>query len=944
MNIFSKIIAIIITLGHPFGLMSQVVVPNPPFPQDIDSVSIIFDASQGNGGLMNYTGDVYVHTGVITQNSASATDWKYVKSNWGENKPETKLERLSANLYRLSIKPDIRSYYNVPAQEKILQMAFVFRSDVQVGGSYLEGKEAGGLDIYINVYEAGLQLNLQKPLYGYTLAEAGDTLKLRAQSSMADSMAIFVNDVQLLSTTQAQIDTELLVSNLSVYHIKAYAWDSAGSVSDSFSCFVRGPVDIQPLPVNTKAGINITSPSSAILALYAPLKQYAHLLGDFNGWIPDSSAYMKRTPDGNYYWLEINGLVPGKEYIYQYLVDGEIRIGDPYCEKVSDPWNDQYITYPGILPYPKDKTSGIASVFATSEPGYSWQNTNFSPPDKQNLMIYELLVRDFIASHNYKTLIDTLDYLQRLGVNAIELMPVNEFEGNSSWGYNPNFYFAVDKYYGTKNELKAFIDTCHGRGIAVILDVVYNHSFGTSPYVRLYWDEANDRPSPISPFYNMIPKHDYNVGYDFNHESMATRAYISRALKFWLEEYRIDGYRLDLSKGFTQKNTLGNVSAWEQYDATRIQILQNYADTIWSVNPDAYFVLEHFAINQEEMVLSSRGMMLWSALNNPFAESAMGYNTSGKSDFSWVYHGTRGWADPHLIGCMETHDEERIIYKCLQYGNSSSFYDIQSLDVALQRSMLNTAFFMSIPGPKMIWQFGELGYDYSINFNGRTGEKPIRWDYQSDPKRMQLYNLYSNLNRLRALEPGLFQSTDVELNLSTALKRIRLGSPGLNMVAIGNFDVVHQDMTVPFPQEGTWYDYFGTDSLLVGSTSPVLTLEPGEFHLFFDKPRKPDLEVRPVWPITMQMPAGLGHIFPNPSSGELKLYLRNDLELSSDIQVEIYDAAGRLIFADSYNVETRETVDLSGVGIRLGVGVYHVKLINLTIPEQVEMKKFVVFR
>ena len=86
-------------------------------------------------------------------------------------------------------------------------------------------------------------------------------------------------------------------------------------------------------------------------------------------------------------------------------------------------------------------------------------------------------LRDFIAAHNYKVLADTLQYLKRLGINAIELMPVNEFEGNNSWGYNTSFHMALDKYYGKAIDFKKFIDLCHQNEIAVILDVVFNHAF-----------------------------------------------------------------------------------------------------------------------------------------------------------------------------------------------------------------------------------------------------------------------------------------------------------------------------------------------------------------------------------------------------------------------------------------------------------------------------------
>ncbi|MFO7722648.1 MAG: alpha-amylase family glycosyl hydrolase, partial [Bacteroidales bacterium] len=570
---------------------------------------------------------------------------------------------------------------------------------------------------------------------------------------------------------------------------------------------------------------------------------------------------------------------------------------------------------------------------------YTWQNQQYTPPAKEKLFIYELLVRDFTTERTFQAVIDTLPYLQKLGVNAIELMPVNEFEGNSSWGYNPNYYFAVDKYYGTKNDLKAFIDTCHRRGIAVILDVVYNHSFGTSPYVLLYWDESQNRPAANSPYYNMVEKHDFNVGFDFNHESQATRQYISRAIKFWLEEYRVDGFRFDLSKGFTQKNTLGNVSGWGQYDASRVAILQAYADTVWSVNPDAFVILEHFAENTEEKALSDRGMMLWGNLNHQYTESAMGYHGNGKSDFSSIDFHQRGWSSPTLIGYMESHDEERMIYKCLNWGNKTSFYDITRIDTALQRGQLSAAFFFTIPGPKMIWQFGELGYDYTIDFNGRTGEKPVRWDYYQNPGRQNLYNLYASLSALRA-EESLFSTGKPKLNVAGAIKRIGLQSPEMNAVVIGNFGVQRATATPSFPHTGTWYDFFSGDSLVVTDTAISITLTPGEYHLFLDQHRIPSYPVQPVWKILPETPKGIGSIFPNPTPGNLNLMLNAGSEIQGEMLVEVFDPIGRLVSEVTLLVREQQLVSLSDVGNTLNTGVY---LFRFTYGEISEIIKVVVY-
>ena len=283
------------------------------------------------------------------------------------------------------------------------------------------------------------------------------------------------------------------------------------------------------------------------------------------------------------------------------------------------------------------------------------------------MVIYELLVRDFVKDHNYQTLIDTLSYLQNLGVNAIELMPVTEFEGNDSWGYNVSFHLAADKYYGTQNKLKEFIDVCHSKGIAVILDMVLNHAFGQNPMVQMYWDSANNRPAANSPWFNAIATHPFNVGYDFNHESPATKYYTKNVFNYWQSEFKVDGFRFDLSKGFTQKNNPNDVNAWGAYDASRIAIWKDYFTAMTASDPNIYVILEHFADNTEEKELSDYGMMPWGNMNYNYNEATMGYvSTSALS--AGVYK-NRGWTNPNLVTYMESHDEERLMFKNEQFGN-----------------------------------------------------------------------------------------------------------------------------------------------------------------------------------------------------------------------------------------------------------------------------------
>lgn len=589
------------------------------------------------------------------------------------------------------------------------------------------------------------------------------------------------------------------------------------------------PVDTG-LPSGAKDGVTfINNGKSAIVTLYAPLKKSVSLIGDFNNW---QGTVMKNTSDGNTWWVQIDGLDPNTEYAYQFLVDGALKVADPYCQKILDPDNDSYIdskTYPGLRAYPVGKTTGIVSVMQGNPPVYTWKNTTaFTRPAKDNLVVYELLVRDFTAEHNYASTLQKLDYLVTLGINAIELMPVNEFEGNLSWGYNPSFYFAPDKYYGTKTALQNFIDECHGRGIAVILDMVLNHSFGQSPMVQLYFE--NGKPAANSPWFNVNATHPYNVGFDFNHEKAATKTFVKNVVKFWMQEYKIDGFRFDLSKGFTQKISTDDAS-FSAYDASRIAIWKEYNNYIKSIDANNFYViLEHFADASEETVLAGEGMMLWNNLNYNVNEATMGW--LGNSDFSWAFFAKHGFAkSENLVNFIESHDEERTMFKNISYGNASGSYNVQDMGTALKREEMAAAFLFSVPGPKMIWQFEELGYDISIDFNGRTGNKPIHWEYADDPKRKALYKAYTAFIQLKK-KNSIFSSPNASYNLSGAVKYIKLTDATNTVVVVGNFDVVAQAASVDMGASGNWYETGSSSPVNFSSSTYTKILAPGEYHIF----------------------------------------------------------------------------------------------------------------
>lgn len=970
-------------LAASVSLWGQILTTDPTFPTQNDQVTIYFDATQGAGGLANCNCDVYLHTGVITNQSTGTSDWKHVVTTWGQANAAWKMTPVAGqpNKYSYVIGPSVRSYYGIPQGEDALKLAFVFRN---ADGSK-EGKGTGNTDIFYDLYPegTGLTTNLLSPSGSNMDVALGQTIPVNGAASIASNLFLYDNgeliaqasnssslnhdiyadesgshlvqfiavngtasdtasftyqaslkaafsqpagnflivnpgqQISVAGTAYIPADLRLLdngvevaaagnsatvsfnfTANGAIHQIDLEATYNGETVTRSLVYLSTSQLGTQNPPQTYRDGVTYLSDTSVFLQLHCPNKAVTMVLGDFNDWQPKADFVMKKGNDGATYWLQVNGLEPGRNYTFQYLVDGNIKVADPHSTVVLDPDQDPYIpavTYPDLPPYPAGKTTGIVTLIQPGAAPYEWQSNDYQAPEKKDLVIYELLIRDFIGRHDYQTLKDTLDYLQRLGITAIELMPVSEFEGNLSWGYNPSFHQALDKYYGPIPDFKAFIDECHSRGIAVILDVVFNHAFSQSPLAQLFWDPVNFRPTAANPWLNPTARHPFNVGYDFNHESPATKRYVDQILEYWLEEFRVDGFRFDLSKGFTQKfNT--DVGAWGQYDASRIAILKHYADVIWNVNPSAYTILEHFAENSEETELINYGMMSWGGggIQNQYLEGSLGY----ASDLTGSSYTSRGWTLPHLIPYMESHDEERMMYKNENFGNSSGNYNVKDFITGLRRAELAATFFYPLPGPKMLWQFGELGYDYSINTcedgsisnDCRLSNKPIRWDYYQSPSRRKLFETVRSLIYLKTHYP-VFKTEDFDLFLSASTKRIFLHSNDMEVAIQGNFGVTAANITSAFPETGWWYEYFTGDSLMVENTALALNFAPGEYRLYtnvrLDAPPGGYVGTTEV----VRDFFGL-QMAPNPASGPVNI--RFSLPVAGETRIEIYNLNGQL--------------------------------------------------
>lgn len=738
-----------------------------PEKPDADKELTIWFKAASNSALYNYTGDVYIHIGVVSEGI-----WKYVPAEWNENITKCKMTKVAdePSTWSIKLSPSIRQWFG-SGETPVNRIGIVIRS--------------------------------------------------------ADG-------------TKKGIENDSFIENIT---------------DSQYKPFQPGAIKTGTMPAGLQHGINMVDNSTVTLVLYdkdkyGARKDFAHVVGDFNNWTlsNESNSQMTWDQSAGCWWITLTGLDPAKEYAFQYYLGNTgkdpIRVADPYARKVLDPENDKYIsatTYPENMTYPEGAI-GMVSVFRIQQETFNWQIPDFQVPSRDNLVIYELLLRDFTDRGDINGAMEKLDYLRSLGVNAIELMPVQEFDGNDSWGYNPAFFFAMDKAYGTDRMYKEFIDECHIRGMAVILDVVYNHATGANPFARIWWDAASNKTADNNPYFNVDAPHPFSVFHDFNHSNPLVRDFVKRNLEFLLDEYNVDGFRFDLSKGFTQKQSTDD-GVFRVYDPNRISYLKEYNSTIKAKKANALVILEHFADDKEETDLSNEGMMVWRNNNEAYMEAAMGWKD--KADFRRAYYGTSTRPTNSLVSYMESHDEERAAYKQAQYGNG-----ILKTDLGARMTQLgaNAAFFFTVPGPKMVWQFGELGYDVSINsdLNGninddnRTSRKPVRWEYLEKPERKQLYDTYAALIGLRHDHPELFNATatlnwQVTPSFWDSGRFITLSSFGnaKQVVVTGNFTNADFTATTTFPKTGEWYNYMNpSETFEVSTTTMSIPVPANSFKMY----------------------------------------------------------------------------------------------------------------
>ncbi len=824
----------------PLSVKAQLVTSSPAILQEASRDVVLTYHAASPLGNQAFAGaseseQVYAHIGVITNLSS---EWSHVVTPWPErdgsnadaaNTDQNHLTRTAADTYTLNI-GDIRSYFGItdPA-EHVTRIAMVFRN---ADGS-VEGKTASGGDIFVDVAPDGFAMSFTSDAVS-TIISAPTTVTFSLAATLPADLSIDVDGVTIASASSATILSKSYDFAAKGYY-KVTATAVHDGVTDTQTISVAWPTPSAaadyPGGVPVQGAVR-NDDGSVTFCLAAPGKQSVVLVPSWDDYaVADNNVMSYQDYNGNrYFWLTVSGLDDDKYYPYYYLVDGTTSVADPYARLVLDCYSDKWLdpaVWPDMPKYPYEKFDNIMlAVYRGDIDSYDWTVSDFKAPDHSQPIVYEMLFRDFTgtigeanANGTVRAAIARIPYLKELGVNAVELMPIMEFNGNNSWGYNTNFYFAPDKAYGSPDDYREFIDECHRQGIAVILDIVFNQSDGLHPWYQMY-------PVGDNPFYNAVAPHDYSVLNDWNQGgNPLVEQQWADAIRYWMTAYRVDGFRFDLVKGLGDNDSYS--AGTDAYNSSRIERMKRLHAVIRSIKPDGIHINEDLAQAKEEIELGNDGMLQWANINSASGRVVSGWNAGETGIPSTLGYGSpvsaflstlqdgRPWGS--TVSYAESHDEQRIGYyvEANAKNNSVRNSSYRRLGVLAAQMLLT-------PGPKMIWQFGELGDSQNTKSDGGndTSPKTVVWNLLENDDAMGLHDTYQALCLLRLANPELFDEsaefTTVGLDDALSVARsMRLRSGDKEVVALINTSITAQAKTV---------------------SSPVSAADPSTYRLLFASP------------------------------------------------------------------------------------------------------------
>lgn len=897
------------------GINAAVFTTSPtPLQQSSQNVKIIFNAQEsGVAGLMSAT-ELYAHIGVCRRGT---TDWDKVKGGWSDNTADKKFVKNSAGLWELNI-GDINTYFGLPAGYDAGKIAIIARTPT---GS------AQTKDFFLDIAPEGFAINFSYNTENLVIS-APTNITFTLSATEAANLSIKV-DGQVIGTASNATTLSKAYNFNTVgkfYEVTATATKGNQTLTESVTVAYPTASAQANYPGGVpKMGAVKQADGSVIFCIAAPQKKSVIIVPSWDNYQTLNKNVMKyQDYNGNrYFWIQVSGLKNDQYYPYYYLVDGMTKVADPCATLMLDPYSDKWLPA-GIwaeeMPkYPYDKFEDtMLAVYRGDIDSYNWSDAtkNFKTPNHTSMVVYELLLRDFTGDGSdqngkhfgtLRTAIPKLQYLADLGVNVIELMPVMEFNGNNSWGYNTNGYMALDKAYGSPNDLKEFVDWCHRLGMAVVLDIVFNQSDGLHPWYQMY-------PIASNPFYNATSPHAYNVLNDFRQDNTVLEQHWADVLRFWMNTYKVDGFRFDLVKGLGDNASYGNT---DSYNQSRVNRMKRLNDVITSVKADGIHINELLGAAQEDNANYANGKQMgWNNINYGSGQYAMGW-AEKCDDTKGFYSSTWGKTVGGTIDYAESHDEPRVANKVKKSGHASVKYTSTPKKQSIQRLGSLAAQMLLSPGAKMIWQFGEIAAD---DDQGSELDKlraiAPKWDQFSNEGRNALYENYKALCWMRRDNADLFDGTAafVQNGFSASLttpRYIKLTKGNREIIGVFNPNISGSNVTVTVPVQ-----YLSTsNSQLITSAygfTPSLSVNGGN--------------------ATVAVPPHSFAVFATSNVSDVE-------EIGDGISanVNVYGGNGEIVIEGEYN--TAEVYDLQGrkaLGLNVPAGMYVVNVDGATFKVAVK--------